>query len=140
MQNFFTLQQGKSTEFRYTTTTQFPLHITIQKGGPLFFKFVAFSWSTFVGGVTASGLITSSVGFTWNLNTQYDQWILYIKNLWGYTSFYLSGNIVHEQEIQEYRTIKVIGGDEKIQSIITEKQFSPWNWGEVDYAWLNMEF
>lgn len=140
VQNSFTLQQGKSTEFRYISTYQVPLSITIQKGGPLFFKFVAFSWATFVGGVTASGFIDSSISFTWNLSTQYNQWILYIKNLWGYTSFYLSGGMNYEQETQEYKAIKIIGGDEKTQKIITERQFSPWDWGEVDYTWLNMEF
>lgn len=139
-QSIYGMQQSENHEFRFETIKTFLITVTLQKWGPLSFKFVAFSWQTLMGWVSASGYTDSSISFTGNLNSQYDKGILYIKNLWGYSSYILTSGEPYTSSNQNYKAIRVIGWDDKVEKNISHKQFTPWDWGEVDYDALDMKF
>ncbi len=139
-QSVYGMQEAESNEFRFEKTSSFLITISLQKWGPLAFKFAAFSWQTLMGGVSASWYIDSSTSFTGNLSTSYDKWVLYIKNLWGYSSYTLTTGESYTSSVEKFKSIKIIGWDEKIEKNTSHMQFTPWNWGDLDYGKLDMKF
>lgn len=135
-----TLLYKQNTEVRINNSTTTSFNIKINKWWPLFYSLWVFSWTTFSWSLSNSWIIDNNLSFTWNFTTNYNNGIIYIKNLWWTTSFELtsSNNLIKEYKnnliIQNIWDKKVIKKEWKV------KIFDLWvnNW--IDYKKYGFEF
>lgn len=137
---FFSLQKDEKDEFRFTATQSVITNIRIQKWGPLSFVFWWFSGATYFWAPTSSGFIETELTFTGYLSSSYDQWILYIKNLWGYTQYEMTVNMDYLRSSDSVKLVREIAWEQKKEQIFFRKNFQEGDYRDFDYTKLNMDF
>lgn len=139
VESFYALQKDETHEFRFDSSSDFNVSISIQKGGPLSYIFLASSWATNQA-VTASWVIESTTSF----NSWFTWWqkngFLYIKNLAGYTEYELTsdGTIIPEKET--YIKTKTYGGYEVEKGVYEIINFTGGSFPWINYNSFWMEF
>jgi len=134
------LKQNQNTEIRIKNTSNVIFNLKINKWWPIFYSLLRFSWSTFSWSITSSWVIDSNLAFTWSFTSQYNNWIIYIKNLGWYSDFELSSSSNLIKEFENYRIIKKIWNKSTIEKEWSTKIFDLWIFPWIDYNEYGFNF
>lgn len=134
------LQEKENREYHIESTNPVAITITLEKWGPLYFKFISFSWATLFWGTSSSWFVDSAATFTGFLTQSYDKGILYIKNLWWYTAYSLTGSDMLIPPSESYKVTKKVAWEQQIQRNIKKVEFVQWTWSDIDYEKMWMSF
>ncbi len=109
--------------FSFSWITEFTWSIRIKEWWPLYFETISYSWvMNNLELTTSSWLLWDSTiqSFTWYLTSIYTKSDLILKNLWGYSSFYLELNksYIGTWTIKKSKITKDIWGKEVEKTII----------------------
>ena len=138
--NNIALSQGKSYEVRCDLSTSPNITLSIKKGGPLVYKFLSFNTSTIVPTLTVSWVATTSVSFVGTLQGGDNAWILYIKNLWGYTDFSYTSSVECNNSVTTYKIMSEIWRKYFIRNDFEKKNFDFGDYFGFPYSTFELSF
>ena len=138
--NSFWLQSGKALEVRFSTTSTPSLTISLQKWGPLVYKFVSFKKSTMLSTLSANALVTSSASFNGVIVPGDDNGILYIKNIWGQAEFNYTSTLMWTNPSTGYSDLVKISEQYFEKSKTQKLNFIPWDYPGFNYSKYEMSF
>jgi hypothetical protein len=128
-----TLNLNENTEIRIiNNTNNTDFSITINSWWPIFYNFTSFNGTT-ASWQTSSWIIEKIWSFTWYLDSNYNNGILYIKNLWWYTNFDLTSTQDITTQYKKYKINKNIWNKTLIKKEWSIKIFDLWDFNWIDY-------
>jgi len=122
----WSLQKNEKIDFRFTGNSSWSIDIV--SGWPLFYKVLVFSWGTWTWNITSSWIIENSTFYTIPIDTTFDNWLLYLENLWGHVIFSLSSNWNIIFPYNFYKIFKTIWNREVIKTSWKIKNYVIWTW------------
>lgn len=135
-----TLYYNQNTEVRVKGNIDTSFNFKINKWWPIFYNLLLFSGSTFSWSISKSWIVDNFLAFTWSLTWNYDNWIIYIKNLWWYTNFELNSSGALIKEYVDYKIVKDIGSKKVVKTQWNIKIFNIWDFSWVDYKKYGFNF